>query len=144
MIYISSFISCISATVGDLLSIQADIANAQSEMVEARKSLSKAKINMCEILEIDDWGAFDISLEDEDYENVEPRLFSIQDVEAVAFELPQIRSSQLSIGIAERDVKIAEASYWPSLTLNAGYGSTFSNARYRSLDEPYSLRAQAG
>lgn len=131
-----------SATVGDLLSIQADIANAQSEMVEARKSLSKAKINMCEILEIDDWGAFDISLEDEDYENVEPRLFSIQDVEASAFELPQIRSSQLSIGIAERDVKIAEASYWPSLTLNAGYGSTFSNARYRSLNEPYSFRDQ--
>lgn len=131
-----------SATVGDLLSIQADIANDQSEMVEVCKSLSKAKISMCEILEIDEWESFDISLEDEDYENVEPHLFSIQDVEAAAFELPQIRSSQLSIGIAERDVKIAEASYWPSLSLNAGYGSTFSNARSRSFDEPYSFKDQ--
>lgn len=97
---------------------------------------------MCELLEIDDWEHFDITTEDEDYGAVEPRLWNISDVVSSAFHLPQILQRELAIDIAKKDVSIAQSAFWPTVSLNAGYGSTFSNARTRTGGETYNFRDQ--
>ena len=130
------------ATPGDLLNIQADITNAKVELATAQNNLNLDKVSMCELLEINDWESFDIITEDEDYEAVKPRLWCISDVVSSAFQLPQIKQGELAIDIAERDVSIAQSSFWPTISLNAGYGSTFSNARTRTGGEPYNFRDQ--
>ena len=130
------------ATPGDLMNIQADVTNARVELATAQNNLDLDKVSMCELLEIDDWEHFDISLTDEDYETVEPRLWNISDVVSSAFNLPQIMQSELAIDIAKKDVSIAKSAFWPTISLNAGYGSTFSNARTKSTGETYSFRDQ--
>lgn len=130
------------ATPGDLLNIQADITNAKVDLATAQNNLNLDKVSMCELLEIDDWESFDITTEDEDYEAVEPRLWCISDVVSSAFQLPQVKQSEIAINIAKRDVSIAQSSFWPTVSLNAGYGSTFSNARTRTGGEPYNFRDQ--
>ena len=130
------------ATPGDLLNIQADITKAKVELASAQNNLNLDKVSMCELLEIDDWESFDITTKDEGYETVEPRLWRISDIVSSAFQLPQIKQGELAIDIAERDVNIAQSSYWPTVSLNAGYGSTFSNARTRTGGEPYNFRDQ--
>lgn len=130
------------ATPGDLLNIQADITNAKVDLATAQNNLNLDKVSMCELLEIDDWESFDITTEDEGYETVEPRLWCISDVVSSAFQLPQIKQGELAIDIARRDVSIAKSSYWPTVSLNAGYGSTFSNARTRTGGEVYNFRDQ--
>ena len=128
-----------AATPGDLLNIQADITNASVELSSATQNLNLDKVAMCELLEIDDWQNFDVSAEDEE---VMPRLWSEADVVASAYNLPQIKRSELAIDIARRDVSIAAASFYPTLKLNAGYGSTFSNARTKASGEDYNFRDQ--
>ena len=44
--------------------------------------------------------------------------------------------------MAARDIKIAASAFWPTVRLNAGYGSTFSNARLRYDGEDYLFRDQ--
>lgn len=129
-------------TQGDLLNIQADITNAKVDLATAQNNLNLDKVSMCELLEIDDWESFDITTEDEDYEAVEPRLWCISDVVSSAFQLPQIKQSEIAVNSAKRDVSIAQSSFWPTVSLNAGYGSTFSNARTRTDGEAYNFRNQ--
>lgn len=130
------------ATPGDLLNIQADITNAKVDLATAQNNLNFDKVSMCELLEIDDWESFDITTEKEDYEAVEPRLWCISDIVSSAFQLPQIQQRKIAIDIAKRDVNIAQSSYWPTVSLNAGYGSTFSNARTRTGGEAYNFHDQ--
>ena len=129
-------------TPGDLLNIQADVTNAKVDLATAQNNLNLDKVSMCELLEIDDWESFDITTEDEDYEAVEPRLWCISDIVTSAFQLPQVKQSEIAINIAKRDVNIAQSSFWPTISLNAGYGSTFSNARTRTGGEVYNFRDQ--
>lgn len=130
------------ATPGDLLNIQGDITNAKVELASAQNNLDIDKVAMCELLEIDDWENFDITTEGEDYSAVEPRLWCVSDVVSSSFQLPQIRQGELAIDIAKRDISIAQSSFWPTISLNAGYGSTFSNARTRIDGEIYNFRDQ--
>lgn len=130
------------ATPGDLLNIQADVTSAEVDLATAKNNLNLDKVSMCELLEIDDWEHFDITTEDEDYGAVEPRLWNISDVVSSAFHLPQILQKELAIDIAKKDVSIAQSAFWPTVSLNAGYGSTFSNARTRTGGETYNFRDQ--
>ena len=128
-----------SATQGDLMYIQADIVRAQVERSASLSELNLDKVSMCELLEIDDWEHFDVVF---DEEFIEPRIWSISEVITNASRLPQIRQKEIAIELAKRDVMMASASYWPTIKLNAGYGSTFSNARIKSSGGEYNFYDQ--
>ena len=128
-----------SATHGDLMKVQADIMRAQVDCASAQNELNLDKVSMCELLEIDDWEHFDVAF---DETLIEPRIWSASEVLPHATGLPQIRQKVLAVEQAKRDVIIASASYWPTIKLNAGYGSTFSNARKRMTGEGYNFYDQ--
>ena len=52
---------------------------------------------------------------------------------ASAQQLPEVESARLGIDIARRDLRIARSSYYPTLSLSAGYGSSYSDARQKCL-----------
>lgn len=131
-----------AATPGDLLGIQADITSAKVELTAALSNFDLDRVAMCELLEIQDWQDFDISTDDLDLEHLQPRLWDVADLVSTAYSLPQIRQGELAVEMAARDVGIASSAFWPSLRLNAGYGSTYSNARLRSDGEDYLFRDQ--
>ncbi len=131
-----------AATPGDLLSIQADVTAAQVDLATAHSNFDLDRIAMCEQLELDDWRAFDISTEDQEFDDIQPRMWVSSDLVQSAFALPQIRQRELAIEMAARDVSIAAASFWPTVRLNAGYGSTYSDARTRLNGDEYSFRDQ--
>lgn len=128
-----------AATQGDLMNIQADIVRAQVERSASLSELNLDKVSMCELLEIDDWEHFDVVF---DEEFIEPHIWSISEVITNASRLPQIRQKEIAIELAKRDVMMASASYWPTIKLNAGYGSTFSNARIKSSGGEYNFYDQ--
>lgn len=130
-----------AATPGDLFGAQADIANARVDLASAWNKLNLDKVSMCELLSIYNWQEFDISSDEEDYTEIEPRLWCEQDVVSAAFSLPQIKQGELAIDMARKDVAIALSSFWPTVKLNVGFGSTYSNARTKAGEE-YSFRDQ--
>lgn len=123
-------------TMSDLLQIQSQLADAVNDVLTAENQLSIAKLNLCQLLEIEDYNNFDTTAPDNTYLVEENIPYSLPDVEHAAMNLPQIRISQLNIDMAERNIRIAQSSYYPQLTLAGAYGSSYSDARKKTLQNP--------
>ena len=53
-----------------------------------------------------------------------------------AQSLPEVESAHVSIDLARRSLQIARAAYWPTISLSAGYGSSYSDARQKMFRNP--------
>lgn len=117
------------STISDLLQMQSDYAETEYQLIAYRNSRTLAYFMLCQHLEIRDYESFRI---------VSPERFSTQagslpaskdEILESAMELPQVRSSIVNMDLAERNIRLAKSSYWPTLSFSLGYGSSFSNAQ---------------
>lgn len=125
------------STIGDLLQIQSELADAEYEQADALNTLSLAYFKLSQLLEIDDWENLRIAVPDS--LDISPSMLpsSPDEVLAMAQQLPQVEAADLSIEMADRDISIAKAALYPSLNLAAGYGSSFSDGRTKpNLNNP--------
>lgn len=119
------------ATLADLLQIQSQLADAENDVLTARNSYDIARLNLCQLLEIDDYTSF---------RTVAPDVSELirndmaDDPAAIldaAQSLPEVESARVGIDLARRSLQIARAAYYPSLSLSVGYGSSYSDARQK-------------
>lgn len=118
-------------TTADLLQIQSQLAEAENNVLTARNTYDIARLDLCQLLEIDDYASFE-TVPPEDTLPDMPLLSG--DVGAAvdgALALPQMKMASLDIAMAKRDIRIAQASYFPSVSLSAAYGSSYSDARQK-------------
>ena len=118
-------------TLGELLQIQAQIADAQGELLGAQNSRETAALNICQMLEIGDYELFRAISLDDVVISAEQHSFDFEEVRKSVVMLPQIRKAQIDIRVAEKDISIAKATMSPTLSLTGGYGSSFSDARQK-------------
>lgn len=116
-------------TMSDLLQMESDYANMEYQLIAYRNSLRLAYFTLCQYLELPDYESFRV---------VSPEEFALHtgampndknEIFELAMALPQVQSSIVSVELANRNIKLAKASYWPSLSFSVGYGSSFSNAQ---------------
>ncbi|GIZ15981.1 TolC family protein [Capnocytophaga catalasegens] len=98
----------------------------------AQGNLLIAKIDMCNLLHITDYETFDV-------ENIEPDLLSEnlndQSISQIVDRLPEIASAISKITAMEFSAKQTRSALYPTLSLNASYGSSFnSSSRVPLLD----------
>ena len=140
---ISKRIEFRAAVPADLLNVQADITNAKVEMTDAFGNLQSDMVSLCTLLDIADWNSFDVAMTEMDTsDTIVPNLLLSYSPDDIVSNVPSVRQSQVKSDIAKTDVKMASASYWPTLRLDAGMGTTYSNARYKTGEENYSLKEQ--
>lgn len=120
-------------TTADLLQIQSQLADAENEMLTARNQLDIAKLNLCQLLELDDYAAFEPVPPDEALPDAGSLPADAAEVADAALALPQVRMARLGIDIARRDIRLARAAYYPTISLAAAYGSSYSDARQKAL-----------
>lgn len=130
-------------TLADLSLIQSQLAEAESDVVVTQNTYNVARLNLCQLLEIDKYTSFHTAKLNND--TIE--LFSPQDpalvIEAAQW-LPQLEIAKLGINIALRDLQIARSSYYPTISLGVGYGTSFSDARrkmFQNQDGTYRYEA---
>lgn len=102
---------------------EATVANDELSLISQQNSLSLARLDLTQLLELDSPEGFDIATP-----TTEPdTLLSTPDATfADAAELrPQIRAEKYRLQNAERQVYIARAGFYPSLSFNAGLGSNY-------------------
>lgn len=118
-------------TTADLLQIQSQLADAENEVLTARNAYDIARLSLCQLLEIEDYASFHTAAPD----TVELARLGIEDDPAAVMEaaqsLPEVEAARVGIDLARRDLQIARAAYWPSLSLAVGYGSSYSDARQK-------------
>ena len=121
-------------TEADLLQIRSQHYAALNDVAAAEGQCRLSKMELCQLLEIQDWEGFAIEpIEVNDYDGM--RLFPITDSLAVESR-PEYRSAEAGMEVARRNLQIARSSYYPTLSLSAGYGTSYSGARQKAVQNP--------
>ena len=122
-----------AATNADLFQVQSQLADAQNNMLSARNIYEIARLNLCQLLEIDDYASFQIVAPDDSELKFCIFSDSYEEMYEAFCELPELKIASIGVEIAHRDLQILRAARWPTLTLSIGYGSSYSDARYRLI-----------
>ena len=120
-------------TMADLLQIQSQLAEAENNVFTARNTYDIARLDLCQLLEINDYTSFETVAPDEMRPEGETLPQEVDEVVDAAMTLPQMKMAALDIDMAKRDIRIAQASYYPTISLAAAYGSSYSDARQKAL-----------
>ncbi len=120
-------------TSADLLLVESQLSDASGNLLTSKNQLYIAKLNLCQILEIEDFTNFTISPDDIVMTPLQELPQSASEIINCTEWLPELQVAQLNIDIAQRDVKIAKSAYYPTISLSASYGSSYSSAREKAL-----------
>ena len=118
----------------DLLQIRSQHYAALNDIVAAEGQCRLSRMELCQLLEIQDWESFAIEpIETDEYDGMQ--LFPLTDSISVKSR-PEYRSAEVGVEVARRNLQIARASYYPTLSLSAGYGTSYSGARQKAVQNP--------
>lgn len=121
---------------GQVSEIKALLANNQLETSRAKSTLQMALLDLAQLIELEDWAAFDIVVPPIDINALSLELTPANDVfnSAVAFK-PVVKASELRLEQNERQLKVAEGGYYPSLSLGASYGNGYYGGNMSLADQ---------
>ena len=127
-----------SMSKGDLAQLQSQAAGDNYQVTQTKNALASAKLQLKQLLELDLEETFEVEFPDIDsleVLNVIPNLASVY--LAALDNLPQMKSSALSIESAQMGIEIAKASKMPTLTasasINTGTNSSAGTAYFEQL-----------
>ncbi len=116
---------------GDILDLEAQFFRDEANIISAESVVTNALLNLKFLLDIPGNEAFDIlspTLPEPD-----PRLienYNVDQIVAYALEQqPEIRSAEIGRKIAIKNIEIAEAGKYPSISLNGNISTSWSSAR---------------
>lgn len=113
---------------GDLLEIEATAATQQQQIINGESLVTIAKVNLAQLLQITDYENFDVA--DEDFDVPPSNILdnSAKSIFAKALEFRNdIKFSETSVDLAEKDLEIAKGAYLPTLGAFFQYGTRYSD-----------------
>lgn len=118
-------------TESEVLQLKSKLFAAENDVATARHSKQKAVLSLCDLLEIEDYNSIEVS---------EPifidESLDFTDVDTPLERHPDYQLSVLNERLSEADLKIAKSGLYPKLSLTAGYGSSYSDARQKTIVNP--------
>ncbi len=121
---------------GALLTIQAQLATEELQLVNAENQLDLAFLNLRQIMFLPEDIDLSIVIPEIDIVPGEEEPYTAMQVYRVAVQTqPEIRSADLRIQSAERGVAIARGGMSPSLRAQASYGTGYTEASLEIFDQ---------
>ncbi len=115
---------------GDLLIIEAQQASEELSVVQAENDLTLSYLNLTQLLELETPAGFAIEKPELGLVD-QPEIYTPEQIYGIAVEnRPEIKSAEVKVESSERELGIARATFYPSLSLNASIGSGYSGANY--------------
>lgn len=115
---------------GDLLEVEATAATQQQQIVNAENNLRISKISLAQLLLIRNYESFDIA--DEDFMIPPSDILENTPDEIYQKSLTvrnDIKASEASVTVAEKDLKIAKGAHYPTLGAFFNYNARYTDAR---------------
>jgi len=114
-----------SIAKSDLAQLEAQVANDKYQVINAQTTLQDYKLQLKQLLEIDGTNEMNLSTPAvSDEQALLPLPSQISVYEAAIAQRPEIQSGKLNIESANLNIRIAKAGYMPTVSLNAGTGSS--------------------
>ena len=109
----------------DLAQLSAQRASDEYNIVESRANISKYKLQLKQLLELDGTQEFDVAQTDISDEQALSQVPALQTVYNEALTTrPEIRSSELSVKSSNLSIAMAKAGWLPTLNMTAGLGTS--------------------
>lgn len=114
---------------GDLLDVEATLANDQQNLILTQNSVRINLITLAQLLQLEDYDNFDIANEEiETLPLLNLAEYSVDKIYEKALETRnEIKVAQTNIDIAESDIKLAKGALQPTLSGFYNWNSRFSN-----------------
>lgn len=120
-----------TVTETDVLQLQAQLSAAKKDVSSAKYAYQMARLTLCDLLEWEDYMHFEVT------EPSAPLSSALEwDLEAVLENHPEIRSCEIQKDLAALDYKLARTALSPRLSLSAGFGTSYSDARQKAIMNP--------
>lgn len=142
-LYKAGFISLV-----DFSQLESQYSTDKHQLVVAQTSLDNYKLQLKQLLELDITQDIELSLSDIEETWVLAPLPDKQVIYTTSLAvMPQIKSSELSLENAELEKQKAKASYWPTVSMNAGVGTghlsgtnySFGNKIWNNFNESFGI-----
>lgn len=130
----SKLVEAGSLPIGNRLELEAQLASEQYNLVNYRNQQVNALLTLTQLLELREVPGFEVAVPDSAVLAAAMEghdLRSVGEIYGVALDLPRIEVTKLQRKMAEQDVSLAKARYYPSLSFGASYGSSWSDARLK-------------
>jgi len=112
---------------GDILNLQAQIANEELTLVNAENMVEMAKLNLAQTLQYYDKPINIVKPDIEPPSESDLATLSVNKIYTQALKkLPEMQSVELQKKIAEKDVEIANSGKYPTLSLSGGASTNFA------------------
>lgn len=122
------------ASLSELSAQKASLAQSRLSYTQARNNLNLALLDLTQLLELPSPEGFDIAVPDAEAFRT-GMLGNPEDIFAEAVTVkPAIRSEEIRLSSAERNISIARSNYLPSLSLNAGVSTNYYSTSGRRSD----------
>jgi outer membrane protein len=124
-----------SLAKGNLLEIQAQLANEEVAFITAENNIKTSYLNLTQLLELDSVPDFEIDVPEIDDPSEELILEPVGDIFNKSTNLPRIQKEEYNLQSSESALKVAKGGYYPTLYLQASYGTGYSSARSKYSTE---------
>lgn len=131
----------------ELFQAQSTLANDRLSVVKAENDYQISKLNLAQLMNITDYMNFEVIAPSDEQVNflMEQNLDVQETIHRCMVNRPGIQAADLRIEKGKRDIKIQQAGWYPTLSLNAGWGTgyfyAFNNNRIlenKSFGEQFS------
>jgi outer membrane protein len=120
---------------GNLLDIEAQGATEEANLVNARNRLALAYLDLMQLLDLPSNKEFEIEkpelkVELQTREVIPPEII----YQKALTIMPQIKGAESRVKSAEKNLAVSKGSRYPTLSMNGGYGTNYSDQIKKSYD----------
>jgi outer membrane protein len=126
---IQTYVDAGARTIADLYQQQANVAGSRLAIVEAQRATELAKVDLIGALQLNPRGAYEFespAAESIAAASERPVLASLMD-QALAARA-DLSAQQARVEAAGQNVRVAKGGRWPTVSLSAGYGTSYNSA----------------
>lgn len=136
---ISSYVDAGARTIADLYQQQANVASARLAVVEGERAVQLAEVDLMETLQLDPAGAYQFEAAPAD---AAPE--SVPGLEAMLTsayaQRADLKAEERRVEAAEQGMTVARSGRWPTVSLTAGYGSSYTSASDFGISDQFDQR----
>lgn len=114
--------------LSDLYQQQAEVANAELQLLQAQQAFQAAEGSLIQVLQLDPFGQYDFVAPAVDSLALQTRALDLRDMLQQAYgNRADLKASESDILSARESIRIARSTMYPSVSLRTSYGSNYSS-----------------
>lgn len=142
---IEAFVQVGSRPLADLYQQQAQVAAAELELISARRNQQVQEANLIQLLQLDPFGAYAFVIPEVDTQALGVQVYDVRGLLQAALERrSDLHALEEQIQAAAYGVRMARATYWPTLSLRLSYGSSYTDLVPVSFQDQFFDRNRRG